>query len=908
MDGVLESLLKNPTVITGLFVGVSVLILVYIAKLVRTGDVIDPKIAKNEKSSHPDRKKDSSHVKSKKKVVDNRWAGRNEKQTYTHPWLLTSLKGHTSSILDMNFSSNGKYLTSCGDEDPDPGGLREPESSSSSSSSSSSEYNKEDSGPPSGEASPQGKGLSRRQRKNRKREDSPSEKKKQRSRRFEPVPPLTKKRVMAVVPLKQCLKFNASERVFVGLLNNYVLTYEEMILLGYPVEASHGKVEIQKCPQNRFPSIHITPRHKFDVNAREFVPKQGWISGDSGRGSGSSSDSGDTCDSEESSSSSEREYVLNKDKVENFVKRMCSRCSKFFFVSENEYLIQERCIYHWGRIRSTFTDGEERLEYSCCNGKTNSRGCSYSRVHVWDGLTSGINGPFHDYVRTRPRKTPPADGNYGVYAIDCEMCYTVRGLECTKVTVVGMDGRLVYDSFVKPDREILDYNTRFSGISQKDLSRKGATKTLREVQNDLMGFINANTILIGHGLENDLRALKIVHNTVVDTTFCYPHYNGLPYKRSLRSLTATYLKREIQCGSNGHNSYEDASACMELMLWRLRKDFKNRAVFIWDTKDLTQKDRRSLRINIEFDYATMVKWSPDSKAFIINRYNENALEVYKVEKKKDGWLQATKALTFPKAHETDIIGMGIASSGKFIMSCSNKTDMVIWNLKGQKLAQIDTYLMNTTCAKLSPCGRFVVASGFTPEARVWEVTFNKEGAFQDVKQVKELTLGGHSSGVYDVTFDVDSSHMATVSKDGTWKLFDTKVSYKLGEDARIIRSGKYEQASSNALIALSPDAQVIVIATFNSLAFYSTFNGKLDYVIENIYTGPITCILFDSTGKYLLTAGDKQIRVFHNVTGYRCSIETAREKLKESQTSATKERLQKLIVDSQAFLELIEKK
>lgn len=64
-----------------------------------------------------------------------------------------------------------------------------------------------------------------------------------------------------------------------------------------------------------------------------------------------------------------------------------------------------------------------------------------------------------------------------------------------------------------------------------------------------------------------------------------------------------------------------------------------------------------------------------------------------------------------QAHETDVIGMGIASSGKFIMTCSNKTDMVIWDLKGEKLAKLDTFLMTTTCAKISPCGRFVVASG-----------------------------------------------------------------------------------------------------------------------------------------------------------------------------------------------------
>lgn len=60
--------------------------------------------------------------------------------------------------------------------------------------------------------------------------------------------------------------------------------------------------------------------------------------------------------------------------------------------------------------------------------------------------------------------------------------------------------------------------------------------------------------------------------------------------------------------------------------------------------------------------------------------------------------------------------------------------------------------------------------------------------------------------------------------------------------------------------------------------------------------------MFDSLGKYLLASGDKHIRVFHNVTGYRCEVVTAKEKLKQNQTSATRERLEKLICDNEAFL------
>ena len=41
-----------------------------------------------------------------------------------------------------------------------------------------------------------------------------------------------------------------------------------------------------------------------------------------------------------------------------------------------------------------------------------------------------------------------------------------------QVTVVGVDGRLVYESLVLPDNQVADYNTRFSGITKKDLGER----------------------------------------------------------------------------------------------------------------------------------------------------------------------------------------------------------------------------------------------------------------------------------------------------------------------------------------------------------------------------------------------------------------------------------------------------
>ncbi|KDR15765.1 Transducin beta-like protein 2, partial [Zootermopsis nevadensis] len=331
---------------------------------------------------------------------------------------------------------------------------------------------------------------------------------------------------------------------------------------------------------------------------------------------------------------------------------------------------------------------------------------------------------------------------------------------------------------------------------------------------------------------------------------------------------------------------------------------EDRSVLIWSTKNWNQKDHKSLRINIEFDYARFVKWSPDCKAFIIHKKAERVVEVYKVAKKPDGWISGvTKALTFLKHYEDDVVGLGIACNGKYIMSCSEKNELVVWDLKGEQLAKVDTYLMTTICAQISPCARFVVASGFAPDVKVWEVRFSKLGEFQQLSRAFELT--GHSSGVYDVGFSADSSRMATVSKDGTWRAFNTKIEYEKGEDPHLLSSGKYNHVGSLSHLAMSPNGEVVVVASGSSLAFYSVQTGECDAVIDDIYSGPITCILFDSLGKYVLTGGEKHVRVFHNVTGYRTTIASIQGKIRQHISSAQKERMEQQIREAESFLKSI---
>nr|XP_060485733.1 RNA exonuclease 1 homolog [Panthera onca] len=176
--------------------------------------------------------------------------------------------------------------------------------------------------------------------------------------------------------------------------------------------------------------------------------------------------------------------------------------------------------------------------------------------------------------RPRPESAGRGAGRTVTGALSAPQSYTTYGLELTRVTVVDTDMRVVYDTFVKPDNEIVDYNTRFSGVTEADLV--DTSISLRDVQAVLLSMFSADTVLIGHSLESDLLALKVIHSTVVDTSVLFPHRLGLPYKRSLRNLMADYLRRIIQDNVDGHSSSEDASACMHLVIWKIREDAKTK--------------------------------------------------------------------------------------------------------------------------------------------------------------------------------------------------------------------------------------------------------------------------------------------------------------------------------------------
>jgi WD40 repeat protein len=239
------------------------------------------------------------------------------------------------------------------------------------------------------------------------------------------------------------------------------------------------------------------------------------------------------------------------------------------------------------------------------------------------------------------------------------------------------------------------------------------------------------------------------------------------------------------------------------------------------------------------------------------------------------------------------------------------TTVAVRNVKGDVLHTINTNQSNNNAAWVSRCGRFVASSGWTPDVKVWAVNF-KNGDFQNV--TKAFVLSGHTSSVWSFAFSLDSSRMISVSKDGTWRLYDTDIEYEKGQDPYLLNSGSFtvcgfSPTEHQCLVSLSSDGCVAAVALLNNLVVFSTTTGEVEFQVSEVHSEIISSVSFDIGGKYILTAGDKHIRVFHNTMGYKEKIQHLEEAIKKlTEGSAIRQRQQKMLDDAKNALKKIQDK
>ena len=118
---------------------------------------------------------------------------------------------------------------------------------------------------------------------------------------------------------------------------------------------------------------------------------------------------------------------------------------------------------------------------------------------------------------------------------------------------------------VKPEKPIIDYRTRFSGLKEGELDHAPPYKGAIQARvRELLG----GKIIIGHDLINDFKVLfdstSEYPRTTVDTakTPFFQQY-GPMQPRSLAKLTHEFLGEQIQ--TEGHDAAVDAGKTLELV-------------------------------------------------------------------------------------------------------------------------------------------------------------------------------------------------------------------------------------------------------------------------------------------------------------------------------------------------------
>ncbi|CAB60521.2 Exonuclease domain-containing protein [Caenorhabditis elegans] len=244
--------------------------------------------------------------------------------------------------------------------------------------------------------------------------------------------------------------------------------------------------------------------------------------------------------------------------------RKCSRCSKGFYLNPDGTANAQKCVYHH-RAKWDPLTGKKHLP--CCSAKPgpSTKGCLVEDRHVF---SQSWEDTLWEFVVSPQAKGKDDHRSNKVFALDCELVHTLNGLEVARVSLVDMKGKVLLDTFALPVFEVISFNSTFSGVTEKDME---SAISLEACRLQLFQLINSETLLVGHSLESDLKALRLVHHNVIDTAVLFSIVDpsrSYILKLSLQNLAKKYLCKDVQSEASGHSSIEDSHTCMELLATR----------------------------------------------------------------------------------------------------------------------------------------------------------------------------------------------------------------------------------------------------------------------------------------------------------------------------------------------------
>lgn len=250
-------------------------------------------------------------------------------------------------------------------------------------------------------------------------------------------------------------------------------------------------------------------------------------------------------------------------------------------------------------------------------------------LSFWDHKDSKLTDMQHrHYFPTSHKPKTTGIENVAIIAIDCEMVGVgFRGKEsmlarCSIVRYIPNNDKneekkhffsveesmknieVIYDSIVFPTKRVVDYRTKYSGITPEMFRHKNSksvrgglplvtfSQCIRDVSSILASLDGKPVLVVGHDIRNDFAVLRLTHpeTLVRDTSYYRPLMRQVRrkyYKQKLAFLAKNELGISIQNGSIptmlssstskststatstfsiGHSSVEDATATLLIYL------------------------------------------------------------------------------------------------------------------------------------------------------------------------------------------------------------------------------------------------------------------------------------------------------------------------------------------------------
>ncbi|KAI9644423.1 hypothetical protein NHQ30_007780 [Ciborinia camelliae] len=207
--------------------------------------------------------------------------------------------------------------------------------------------------------------------------------------------------------------------------------------------------------------------------------------------------------------------------------------------------------------------------YTCCHSQLGVLGCQTSPTHDFQPSLRSIRQ--QEFQQT---PAPSTESKFPAVVLDCEMAEVEGGYAGELILFCAIDyitGAVILDQLVRPKQVIKNMRSSIHGVSTRTLdvafSKGKALNGWEEARSELWKYIDANTILVGHCLEYDLDALRIVHPRVVDSSILSKNEVGCNRRWGLSRLCSQLLDLEIRKNKRGiHDCLEDVLATREVVL------------------------------------------------------------------------------------------------------------------------------------------------------------------------------------------------------------------------------------------------------------------------------------------------------------------------------------------------------